>query len=33
MGAGMEARKFTEPQLEKRRVVIMASLDTKGAFD
>jgi hypothetical protein len=29
----MEARKFIEPQLEKGRIVMMASLDAKGAFD
>jgi hypothetical protein len=31
--AAMEARKFIEPQLEKGRVVKMASLDVRGAFD
>ena len=29
----MEARKFIEPQLEKGIVVIMVSLDVRGAFD
>ena len=29
----MEARKFIESQLEKGRVVIMVSLDVRGAFD
>jgi len=29
----MEARKFIEPQLEKGRIVIMVSLNVKGAFD
>jgi len=29
----MEARKFIEPQLEKGRIVIMVSLDVRGAFD
>jgi hypothetical protein len=29
----MEARKFIEPQLEKRRIVRMASLNVRGAFD
>jgi len=28
----MEVRKFIEPQLERGRVVIMATLDIKGAF-
>jgi hypothetical protein len=31
--AAMEARKSIEPQLEKGRVVIMVSLDVRGAFD
>ena len=31
--AAMEVRKFIEPQLEKGRVVIMVSLDVRGAFD
>jgi hypothetical protein len=31
--AAMEARKFIEPQLQKGKVVIMISLDVKGAFD
>ena len=31
--AAMEARKFKEPQLEKGRVVIMVTLDVRGAFD
>jgi hypothetical protein len=31
--AAMEARNFIEPQLEKGRVVIMVSLDVRGAFD
>ena len=30
--AEMETRKFIEPELEKRRVVIMVSLDVRGAF-
>jgi hypothetical protein len=29
----MEAKKFIEPELENRKVVMMASLDVKGAFD
>jgi len=29
----MEAKKFIEPVLENRKVVIMASLDVKRAFD
>ena len=28
----MEVRQYTEPQLERGRVVIMASLDVRGAF-
>jgi hypothetical protein len=28
----MEAKKFIEPELEKREVVIMTSLDVQGAF-
>jgi len=31
--AAMEARKFIEPQLQKGRVIIMASLGAKRAFD
>jgi retron-type reverse transcriptase len=31
--AAMEARKFIEPHLEKGRVVIMVSLDVRGASD
>jgi hypothetical protein len=31
--AAMEAKKFIEPHLEKGRIVILASLDVKGAFD
>jgi hypothetical protein len=31
--AAMEAKKFTEPELGTRKVVIMTSLDVKGAFD
>jgi hypothetical protein len=31
--AAMEAKKFIEPELVKRKVVIMTSLDVKGAFD
>jgi len=31
--AAMEARNFIERQLEKGRVVIMVSLDVRGAFD
>jgi len=31
--AAMEAKKLIEPELENRKVVIMASLDVKGAFD
>jgi len=29
----MEAKKYIEPELEKRKVVIMTSLDGSGAFD
>jgi len=29
----MDARKFIEPKLENREVVIMTSLDMKGAFN
>jgi hypothetical protein len=29
----MEAKKFIDPELENRKVVIMASLDVKGPFD
>jgi hypothetical protein len=29
----MEAKKFIEPELEKRKVVTMTSLDVNGAFD
>jgi len=29
----MEARKFIEPQLEKGRILIMVSLDVRGASD
>jgi hypothetical protein len=29
----MDARKFIEPVLENRGVVIMSTLDVKGAFD
>jgi hypothetical protein len=31
--AAMAAKQFIEPELERGRVVIMASLDVKGAFD
>jgi hypothetical protein len=31
--AAMEAKRFIEPELEKRKVVIMTSLDVKGTFD
>jgi len=31
--AAMEARKFIEPQLEKGRIVLMVSLEVRGAFD
>ena len=31
--AVMEAKKFTEPELETRKIVIMTSLDVTGAFD
>jgi hypothetical protein len=31
--AAMALKQFTEPELEKGKVVIMASLDVKGAFD
>jgi len=31
--AAMEAKRFVEPELENSKVVIMASLDVKGAFD
>jgi hypothetical protein len=31
--AAMAVKQFTEPELEKGKVVIMASLDVKGAFD
>jgi len=31
--AAMEAKKFIELELENRKVVIMASLGVKGAFD
>jgi hypothetical protein len=31
--AAVKAIKFIEPELEKRKVVIMTSLDVKGAFD
>jgi hypothetical protein len=31
--AAMEAEKFIEPELRNRKVVIMTSLDVKGAFD
>ena len=31
--AAMEAEKFIEPELENRKVVIMASLEVKEAFD
>ena len=33
INAAMEARKFIEPQLERGRVVIMASVDVNGDFD
>jgi len=29
----MEVRRYIEPKLEKGRVVIMVSLDVRGAFD
>jgi len=29
----MEAKKYTQPVLEKRGLVIMSSLDVSGAFD
>jgi hypothetical protein len=32
-GAAMEAKKFIEPELKNRKVVITTSLDAKGAFD
>jgi len=31
--AAMTVKQFIGPELEKRRVVIMTSLDVKGAFD
>jgi len=31
--AAMEAKKFIEPELQKRKVVIMTALDVKGAFN
>ena len=31
--AAMSVKQFIEPELESGRVVIMASLDVKGAFD
>jgi hypothetical protein len=31
--AAMEAKKFIEPELEKRKVAIMTSLDATGSFD
>jgi len=31
--AAVAAKQFIEPELERGRVVIMASLDVKGAFD
>jgi hypothetical protein len=31
--AAMAVKQFIEPELEKGKVVIMASLDVKGAFD
>ena len=31
--AAMEAKKFIAPELEKRKIVVMASIDVKGAFD
>jgi len=31
--AAMEAKKFLEPQLEKGRILIMASLDVRGALE
>jgi hypothetical protein len=31
--AAMVAKQYTEPELKRGRVVIMASLDVKGAFD
>jgi len=31
--AAMAVTQFREPELEKGKVVIMASLDVKGAFD
>jgi hypothetical protein len=30
--AAMSVKKFIEPELERRRVVILTSLDVKGAF-
>jgi len=33
INAAMEARKFIEPQLQKDRIIIMVSLDVRGAFD
>jgi ribonuclease HI len=32
-GAAMAVKQFIEPELEKGKIVIMASLDVKGAFD
>jgi hypothetical protein len=31
--AAMAVKQFIQPELERGRVVIMASLDVKGAFD
>jgi len=31
--AALEVKKFIEPELEKRKVVIMTSLDVQGAFN
>jgi len=31
--AAMEAKKFLEPELEKRKIVLMTSLDVEGAFN
>ena len=31
--AGMTVKQFIEPELERRRVVIMTTLDVQGAFD
>jgi hypothetical protein len=31
--AALEAKKIIEPELVKRKVVIVTSLDVKGAFD